>query len=156
MNRKLPPEAFDFYARLGPRRSYESVAKQFGVSRSSVAAAASREGWRARLEELERKAREELDKRSVNTMVEMRERHAKLGRLMQGQGANALLRAPIMKSSDAIRAIARGIEEELRATLPPERHEDSRSAQGDGARLAKEIRQAMKAAAASVPPAPGS
>lgn len=155
MNRKIPPEAFDFYARLGVGRSYEEVAKHFGVARSSVAARAARDRWQERLEELERKAKEELEQRTLADLVAMRDRHAKLGRLMQSQGANSLIKAPVLKPADALRAITNGIDEELRAVVKPEpkgpKVEDDKAPKV----LAREIRDAIRAAQGTIPPPPG-
>jgi hypothetical protein len=53
MNRKIPPEAFQFYVGLGPSRSYEAVAEEFGCSRRGVADCAKRERWQERLAEVE-------------------------------------------------------------------------------------------------------
>ena len=36
IERKIPPEAFDFYFELGPGRSYQAVADHFSVTKQAV------------------------------------------------------------------------------------------------------------------------
>ena len=43
--RKIPPEAFDHYFSLGPERSYEAVARKYGVTKRAVTKLAKRESW---------------------------------------------------------------------------------------------------------------
>ncbi len=50
MTRKLPPDAFSYYAGLGPERSYKAVAKRFRVSKQTVTRRAVRENWQRRME----------------------------------------------------------------------------------------------------------
>ena len=49
MNRKILPEAFELYRSMGIRRSYQAVAERLGLSKRTVASAAVRERWQARL-----------------------------------------------------------------------------------------------------------
>ncbi len=56
MQKKIPPEAFEYYFALGPGRSYRTVAEHFGVSKTAVANAAEREGWQGRIVKREQKA----------------------------------------------------------------------------------------------------
>jgi hypothetical protein len=65
---RIPPDAFEFYASLGPNRSYARVAKQFGVSKRSVTKCARREEWARRLSEIEHKARAKTDQKLVESV----------------------------------------------------------------------------------------
>ena len=82
--RKIPQDALLYYVALGPSRSYEQVAKEYGVSKRAVVDHAVRENWQDRVAELERRARENIDAKAVDTLEEMSERHLKLIKLMQG------------------------------------------------------------------------
>ena len=72
---KIPTDAFDFYFSLGPGRSYQAVADKVGVSKRAVTKCADREGWQARLHDLERKARERSDDKIVESIDAMNSRH---------------------------------------------------------------------------------
>ena len=112
MKRKLPPDALDYYIALGPERSYEKVAKHFGVSKRSVTRHAGKEEWTRRFEEIERKAREESDQQSVEIVREMNERHVKIAKALQGKALEALRTLPIDKAADVIRALDLGVRQE--------------------------------------------
>ncbi len=43
--KRIPPEAFETYVRLGPGRSYRQVAEHYGVSKRAITSFAAREGW---------------------------------------------------------------------------------------------------------------
>lgn len=49
---RLPPEAFEFYVGLGAQRSYQAVAKHYGVSKRSVSKLATKERWQERFESI--------------------------------------------------------------------------------------------------------
>ena len=104
MNRKLPPDAFDFYASLGTDRSYQAVAKQFGASKRAAQNCADREEWTKRLEKIERESRERADKRIGETLDDIRERHMKTLRAMNGRAIEGLKSFPITSGMDAMRA----------------------------------------------------
>ena len=104
MNRKLPPDAFDFYASLGTDRSYQAVAKQFGASKRAVQNCADREEWTKRLEKIERESRDRADKRIGETLDDIRERHLKTLRAMNGRAIEGLKSFPITSGMDAMRA----------------------------------------------------
>ncbi len=70
MARKLPPDAFSYYAGLGPERSYQVVAEHYGVSKQAVTKLAVRESWQRRLEDIERKALETLKTMPLATAME--------------------------------------------------------------------------------------
>jgi hypothetical protein len=56
--RKIPPDAFDFYFSLGPGRSYQAVAEEYGVTKRAVTKVTANERWQDQIAALERTARE--------------------------------------------------------------------------------------------------
>jgi hypothetical protein len=112
MNRKLPSDAFSFYFSLGPSRSYQAVAEKFDVSKRAVSNLADREGWQARIVELERKAREQADAKALETLDDMNERHLKVLRFIQGRAIDALKTMPIESAMDAVRAYTMSVDKE--------------------------------------------
>jgi hypothetical protein len=105
MARKLPPDAFSYYVGLGPDRSYQAVAQRYGVSKQAVTKAAQRESWQERLQKVERQAREGVDRRVVETLETMNERHLKTLRLIQRKALEALASMPLATAMDAVRAL---------------------------------------------------
>ena len=125
MNRKIPPDAFAYYVSLGPGRSYEAVARQFGVSKRGVALYAKRENWQARLAEQERKAREAADQKALETLEAMNDRHLKTAKFLQSKGITALQNMAIDNPTSAVRAVIAGLEKErLIRGEPTERTEN--------------------------------
>ncbi len=120
---KIPLEAFDFYAALGPRRSYRAVAERFGVSKRGVTKHAAKEGWPARLMKIEEEARIKADERAVDALQEMNERHTKIAKALQGKALQALQDMPLKNTRDMIRALDLGVRQErLILGEPTERH----------------------------------
>ena len=105
MNRKIPPDAFEFYHSLGPGRSHQAVADRYGVTKRAVTMCAKREEWTQRLEEVERKARERSEKRILESIDEMQERHLKIIRVVQARALEAIKGMPIASAMDAARAL---------------------------------------------------
>ncbi len=103
--RKIPQDALLYYVALGPSRSYEQVAREYGVSKRAVVDHAVRENWQDRVAELERRARENLDTKAVDTLEEMSERHLKLIKLMQGKAVETLRNLPLTKASEAVKTL---------------------------------------------------
>ena len=112
MKKKIPPEAFDHYFSLGTGRSYQLVADHYNVSRRAVTAFAGRNGWTERMEAIGLKAREQSDKRIVESLDEMNERHLKLVRVIQGKALEALKSMPIRSAVEAAKAIDMTIRQE--------------------------------------------
>ena len=112
MNRKIPPEAFEHYYGMGPGRSYQAVADHYGVTKRAVTDFASREGWTERLDAIEQEARERSDKRIVESLDEMNERHLKLVRVVQAKALEALKSMPIHSAMEAARALDMTIKQE--------------------------------------------
>jgi hypothetical protein len=120
MNRRLPPDALGFYLNLGPARSYEKVAQQYGVSKRTVTTTATRERWQDHLAQADRKAREQMEERYVDAVQEANDRHIRLGRFLQNKGI-AAFEGP-MGAAEGIRAIKIGVEiERLGLGEPTER-----------------------------------
>ena len=113
---RIPPEAFDHYFKLGPARSYDAVARRFGVTKRAVTKCARRERWQQRVVELERKTRAETERRVVESGSELIERHLKLVKFIQAKALERLKSSPIENTRDAVRAldIALKHERELR------------------------------------------
>ena len=110
--RKLPFDAFEYYFALGHERSYEAVAEHFQVSKTAVANLAKREQWQDRVVERERKAREALDQKSIESVEQMNERHLKLCKVMQKKSFEALRAMPLATGMDAIRGLELAIRQE--------------------------------------------
>ena len=112
MTRKLPPEAFDEYVALGFGRSYEAIARKHGVSKRTVTKRAARDGWQARLAQIEAAARKKLDERHVESLEAVTERHLRTLRLIQAKALAALGHMPITSGMDAVRALDLAIKQE--------------------------------------------
>lgn len=110
--KRIPEDAFERYAALGPNRSYDTLATEYGVSRRSITKRAAKEKWQDRLREIDRKAQESTDAKLYESRDAMNERHLKLARFMQSKGVDTLRAAPIQTAADAIKAITAGIEKE--------------------------------------------
>ena len=124
MNRKIPPDAFEFYHCLGPGRSYQAVADEYGVTKRAVTDFAKRERWRQRLEAIEREARERSDKKIAETIEEIRGRHLKTLRAMNARALSALQQFPLNSGMEAMRAAEMVIKlERLIVGEPSERTE---------------------------------
>lgn len=125
MNRKIPPEAFLHYVNLGPARSYEAVAEQYGVSRRGVADFAKRERWQERLAELDERARERTDSAALESITTMNERHLKIAKFMQSKGLEALQSGKFELMDRATRALMSGINLERVVRGEPTDHADN-------------------------------
>ncbi len=109
---KLPGDAFPFYAGLGAGRSHAQVAKHFGVALKTVDRTAKRERWQERLIEFEKKAREASEKKALETIEQLTERHLKVLKVLQGKALEALRNLSIDKPADVIRALEVTIRQE--------------------------------------------
>ena len=112
MNRKLPPESFDFYVALGLGRSYQQVAEHFGVSKGTVTALAQKDDWQNRLAKVEREARSRADEKAVETLEQVNERHLKIARALQGKALEGLRSMSLAEAKDVIRALDLGVKQE--------------------------------------------
>lgn len=112
MNRRIPVEAFAYYAALGVTRSYQAVADHYGVSKTAVCNLAEREHWQAQVLEFDQQARDGATKRALNDVEEMNERHLKLMKVIQAKGVEALRSIALTTAIDAVRAIDLAIRHE--------------------------------------------
>lgn len=76
MSAKSLEGAGDYYIGLGERRSYETVAVQFGVSRRTIASCAARELWNTRATEHDRQVRERAMERATRRYLAEHQRKA--------------------------------------------------------------------------------
>jgi hypothetical protein len=113
MNRRLPPEAFEYYFSLGPDRSYQAVADHYGAAKVTVTRRATEEGWQSRLRKLEQEARDRSEKRIVEEMDAVRDRHVKAARILQAKALEALRNLPPEQAMKAATALAIGWKHEL-------------------------------------------
>ena len=95
MTNRIPPEAFDFYVSLGPNRSHRAVAEHYSVGKRAITKVAVRENWAERLEKIENEARENSDKRLVESIEEVRTRHIKTIRAIHSRALSALKQFPL-------------------------------------------------------------
>ena len=122
MNRKLGEGAFAYYASLGTARSYERVAERFQTTKRAVSKAAKREGWPARVVELDRVARQKLEANAVESIEEMSDRHIKMARVIQSRALETLKSIPLNSAMNAVRALNLAIEiERITRGEPTER-----------------------------------
>lgn len=112
MSRRIPVEAFAYYAGLGANRSYEAVAEHFGVSKRAVTRLAQTEDWQRRVAEMEAKARQGTEQRVLESMSEMHDRHLRMLRVIQTRALEVLRALPLDNAMDAVRALALTIREE--------------------------------------------
>ena len=105
MTTKPSGDAFTFYFSLGPGRSYADVAREFGISRRTVLRRAKAEDWKGRIDRIEAEARVRIDKKVVESIEEMSERHLKILRAIQGKALATLQRMELTDAMDAVRAL---------------------------------------------------
>ena len=110
--RKIPSDAFTYYVSLGPSGSYEAVAQKYGVSKRSVTKLARKESWQDRLEELQRKARQEANEKALESLEQMNQRHIKLLHTIEGRAFQALKSLPLDNAIAAVRALDIAIRQE--------------------------------------------
>ncbi len=112
MTRRLPPDAFESYLSLGPSRTYGAIAEMFGVCKRSVCTRAKKENWQERVVQQERAAREQAQKKAVESLEEMNERHLRLVRLIQNRAIEALKNMPLDNANAAAKALAAAVDQE--------------------------------------------
>ena len=105
MARKLPHNAFDFYAGLGPDRSYQVVADHFAVTKRAVTNRARKEQWQQRVAEIEAKARQSAEQRLMEALEDMNARHIKSLRIVQARALEALRNMPLQTAMEAVRSL---------------------------------------------------
>ena len=105
MKSKIPTDAFDHYVAQGPGRSYQATAEHFQVSKCAISKRAKKEDWSGRLAKIEGVAREAGDKKLVETLGEMHDRHIALLRAVGMRVAEALRTHPLEDGMAAIRGV---------------------------------------------------
>lgn len=98
---RLPPESFDHYVALGPDRSYDAVAKKYGVSKATVLRHAEKHRWQERLREAENASREVANKKAVDTLQEVKARQLQEARILEHRALEALKTLPPEKAVKA-------------------------------------------------------
>lgn len=101
---RLPDEAFASYVNLGPGRSYQAIANEYGVHKRTVVRTAEREGWATRLGAIEQKAREAVDAQLVGELQERKLRQRKLVLAVASRAAKAISEFPLKSGIEGIRA----------------------------------------------------
>ena len=99
--KRLSPDAFSHYVELGPERSYEAVARRYGVSKQTVVSHAAKERWQERLREAEANAREVANKKAADTLAEVKERQLMEARILEHRALDALKTLPPEKAAKA-------------------------------------------------------
>src|SRR5262249_23248859 len=112
MRNRIPPDAFEYYLGLGPRRGYAAVAQHFGVSVRGVTKRALKEGWQARLARIEEDARRKADEQAAETLQAVNGRHLKMLRAIQAKAVQALQAMPLDSALAAVRALDLSIKQE--------------------------------------------
>jgi len=104
MSGKIPDDAFDFYVAMGAARSYQAVADRYGVSKRAVVKHAAKERWAERIAEIQEAARAESDKDLAKEVVEMRERHKRMLRVMAARSIAGLKELQFKSGMEAMRS----------------------------------------------------
>jgi hypothetical protein len=112
MTNKIGIDAFEFYASLGPSRSYQAVADHYGVSKRAVTKKATKENWQKWIIDRERKALEAVDKKAIETLEQMSDRHLKVCKLIQRKALEALRSMPLTTAMEAVKALNLTIKQE--------------------------------------------
>ncbi len=112
MSGKLGEDAFEYYVSLGEARSYRAVAEHFGVTKRAVSKRAARDSWSERLSVIAQEVREVSDRRLVETLEEMGERHLRILRVIQSRALEALRAMPLATAMEAVRALDMSIRQE--------------------------------------------
>lgn len=98
---RLPTESFDHYVALGPDRSYDAVAKKYGVSKATVLRHAEKHRWQERLREAEKASREVANKKAVDTLQAVKDRQLQEARILEHRALEALKSLPPEKAAKA-------------------------------------------------------
>src|SRR5690349_4329797 len=101
---RLPDEAFAAYVNLGPGRSYQAIADEFGVHKRTVVRTAEREEWATRLAAIEKKAREAVDGKLAGELQDRKLRQRKLVVAIASRAAKGMTDYPITDGMQAIKA----------------------------------------------------
>ncbi len=103
-NSMVPPDAFALYVGMGQDRTYEAVAKHYGLCKRTILRAAIRDRWQQRLEDIEREAQAATDAKLAKAMLDMNMRHRKLLLGIASRAAQALSQFELKSAMEAVRA----------------------------------------------------
>ena len=110
--KKLPDDAYAIYLAMGTRRSHQAVAKQCGVDKKTVTNRATKEHWKERVAEHERKLLEESERKAHETLGAMDDRQLKVAGYIQARAIETLKAKPLDSAMDAVKAYKLGAEME--------------------------------------------
>ena len=111
-NRKLPPDALEFYFGLGPNRSYRALADHYQMSKKAITNRAVAERWQEKVAEREAQARARINEKAVETLEGLNERHLRMLKVVQGKALDALRSLPLSSGMEAVRALDMAIRQE--------------------------------------------
>lgn len=112
-------EPFQLFLAMGNERSFKKVADHYGVDPAQVTRRAQRERWLERLQPVEQVVAQRTQDQIVESLVDMRKRHAQVARDLIERGLEALARFQISELKDAIRAVEIGVKMEREARELP-------------------------------------
>ncbi len=112
-------EPFQLFLAMGNERSFKKVADHYGVDPAQVTRRAQRERWLERLAPVEQVVAQRTQEQIVESLVDMRKRHAQVARDIQARAMEALSRFDIVEVKDAIKALELGIKMEREARELP-------------------------------------
>jgi hypothetical protein len=119
--------AFALYWQMEGRRSLRQLHAQLRtlgvrIGLATLKRYSAKHSWQGRIAELEAKAVERQRERTIGDLLAMRDRHAQLGRALQGAGGSALRklmasepRLAKMKTTDIARLVETGLRAERHA-----------------------------------------
>lgn len=102
---RLPSDTFQRFLDLGPGRSYSKLAAALAVSKRSVVARASKEGWQVRLAQIEAAAQRQTEERAVEDVVAVDAKHLRMARAIQARALESLRNSPLGNGTAAVRAL---------------------------------------------------
>ncbi len=112
MTKKIPGDAFEQYHAMGAHRSYEALARKYGVSKRSIVRLAHKDRWQQRLAEREKRVREAVENKVEETLEQLKSRHLRVLQAIQAKSLKALKELPMSHAMDAVRALELCIKQE--------------------------------------------
>lgn len=105
MRNHLPLGAYASYLELGPNRSLSAIAKVYGVSKRCVAKRATKESWRARIEQHEHATRTAAEEKASETLEKINEKHLRMLNLIAAKSIDFLKTMPIDSAAAAVKGL---------------------------------------------------
>ena len=110
---RLPADAYEQYLALpAAERSYSALSRRLGVSKRSIVARASREGWQERLRAVDEQSRQRAEKVAAEQTATITDRHLRTLRAIQAKALAGLQGLPLASGMDCVRALALTIKAE--------------------------------------------